>query len=208
MFELKLGHLTIVTTGFNRDDAMNRRRGGMTPSSGYCTKLVLSLVILMSACQATKEQLAVLDDDAGALRAPVVSELPGGSAFVSLETRKGITQKFAPIRADTPVANVLLFAGGGGVLGLIKSTSSRPGMSGDLRGNFLIRSKENFISQGLNVVLVDAPSDKQGGMQGGFRTSGYHVKDIEGVINFLSGNALVCRSGWLARVEGPSQPHT
>ncbi len=157
----------------------------MKPSSGFCAKLVLGAAVLVAGCQTTGEQLAALDGET--LKPPEVSERDGGSVFVTMETRKGATQTFALIKAEKPVANVLLFAGGHGMLKLIRNTSSRPGMDRSLKGNFLIRSKEEFISRGLNVVLVDAPSDKQGrdGMLGGFRNSARHVKDLEGVIDFV-----------------------
>lgn len=167
------------------------------PNSGLCATLILGAALLLSACQTTGEQLAALDGDASAelagldgdasaLKPAEISEQPGGSAFVVLEPRKGITQKFALIKARYPAANVLLFAGGHGVLKLKKNRSSRPSLGG-LSGNFLIRSIDDFGSLDLNVVLVDAPSDQQSqiGMRGGFRNSAAHVKDVEGIIDFV-----------------------
>ncbi len=158
----------------------------MKPSSGFCATLVLGAVVLVAGCQKTGEQLAGLDGET--LKAPEVSELPGGSVLVTMETRKGATQTFALIKAEKPVANVLLFAGGGGMLKLKRNTRTGSGMDRVwAENNFLIRSKEEFISRGLNAVLIDAPSDKQGrnGMMGGFRNSARHVKDLEGVIDFV-----------------------
>lgn len=153
---------------------------------GYQRKLAFGAILFVSACQTTAEQLAELEGESGSLKPAEVSERSGGSAFVVMEPRKDVTQKFGFIEAKKPVANVLLFAGGGGVLNLIKNTSSRPGIMG-LKLNFLIRSKEEFVSRNLNVVLVDAPSDKKGkrGMLGGFRTSARHVRDVEGIIDFV-----------------------
>ena len=165
----------------DQDSIMNAERGVIAPG-------ILAAALLLTGCQTTGETLAALDGNAGALKPPQVAELSGGSAFVTLNTRSGSTQAFALLKADKPVASVLLFAGGSGTLKLVNTYGSRPGMrGGGQKGNFLIRSMEEFVSRGLNAVLIDAPSDKQGsnGMRGGFRNSSKHVKDLEGVIAFV-----------------------
>ncbi len=158
----------------------------MIPRSKICMMAFSGAVLALAACQSTSERLADLSAETDKLRPPQVSELPGGSAFVSLETRKGISQQFALIKTEDAVANVLLFAGGRGVIKLTPLTGSRP-IIRRLRGNFLIRSQELFLLNDLNVVLVDAPSDRQyaNGMHGGFRNSADHVRDVEGIINYV-----------------------
>lgn len=157
------------------------------PISKYCATLTLGATLLLTACQSTGEQLSGLDGGAGELKPPEVSHLPSDSVFVTMETRKGVTQKFALITAEDPVANVLLFAGGNGVLNLKKSLRVTSHFTSEQRYNFLVRSKDQFIYRGLNAVLVDAPSDHLGinGMQRGFRNSARHVKDVEAIIDFV-----------------------
>ena len=99
---------------------------------------------------------------------------------VSLQTRDGVALNFRLLSSKNPVANVILFAGGKGKIGVkdwgIKKT-----------GNFLVRSRELFLGKGLDVAVIDAPSDKkdEDGMFYGFRTSLEHVADVNAVIDYL-----------------------
>ena len=50
-------------------------------------------------------------------------------------------------------------------------------------GNFLVRTRQLFADQGLLVVVVDAPSDRQSApFLGGFRQKPEHAADIKAVI--------------------------
>src|SRR5262249_4072680 len=54
--------------------------------------------------------------------------------------------------------------------------------------NFLTRSRELFVYQGLAVAIVDAPSDRQGFSTrylSGFRQTPAHAADIKAVIAWL-----------------------
>jgi len=107
--------------------------------------------------------------------------LPGVSlaeAYVEVSARDGVTQPFLWMGHDKPSATVILFAGGKGKIKL-----KRDGSIGK-SGNFLVRSRDLFYQQGLNVAVVDAPSDHYGshGMYYGFRHSAEHAEDVAAII--------------------------
>jgi len=103
---------------------------------------------------------------------------------VDIPTRPGVTQRFLLITPDSPKAAVILFAGGHG--GLQISDSGAFGWGG---GNFLVRSRQLFASQGLAVAVVDAPSDRQN--LNYFRQTAEHAADIKAVIAWLRDNLRV-----------------
>lgn len=114
-----------------------------------------------------------------------VSVSTSASELVTLNTRSDIEQKFILIKPTTPVASVILFAGGSGTLDL-SSFSDDPTIN-KRKNNFLVRTRELFESHGFLVAVVDAPSDHSSkkGMSGGFRDSVEHVEDIDHVIRYL-----------------------
>ncbi len=147
---------------------------------------LIAAILLLSACQTTKERLAELDADVSSPGAARVSPLmyQFEAEFVSLPTRKGVIQKFFVIKPKKSAANVILFAGGHGALDLREDSGFLTIGWGS--GNFLVRTRDRFAENGLTVAVVDAPSDMLGGgMSGGFRSTSPHVKDIEGVIAYL-----------------------
>jgi pimeloyl-ACP methyl ester carboxylesterase len=109
---------------------------------------------------------------------------PAGAASASLasiQTPRGVKQAFILLSpAEKPKATVILFAGGHGALGLTGASSIKWGA-----GNFLVRSRELFAAKGLAVAVMDAPSDRQNGMNAIFRMSDAHAKDIEAVAAHL-----------------------
>ena len=109
------------------------------------------------------------------------------SSLVSIQTPRGAKQAFILIRPKTdPAASVILFAGGHGALGLKSASAMKWGA-----GNFLVRSRERFADQGFMVAVVDAPADKQDGMNGVFRMGAAHAGDIGAVIAYLKQQAPV-----------------
>jgi pimeloyl-ACP methyl ester carboxylesterase len=97
---------------------------------------------------------------------------------VDIPTRQGVTQRMLVLSPPDPKAAVVLFAGGHGGLQLYANGSMKWG-----EGNFLVRTREMFASQGLLVVLVDAPSDRQSApFLQGLRQRPEHVADIKAVI--------------------------
>jgi len=97
---------------------------------------------------------------------------------VDIPTRPGVTQRMVVIEPDKPKAAVVLFAGGNGGLQISPAGNFKWG-----EGNFLVRTRRLFASNGLMVAVVDAPSDRQNSPYlSGFRQTPEHVADIKAVI--------------------------
>jgi len=105
---------------------------------------------------------------------------------VTIPTARGATQAFILIKPDNPAASVVLFAGGSGALGLKSASSMDRG-----KGNFLVRSRDKFAAHNFIVAVVDAPSDRQQGMNAIFRMSDAHAGDIGAVATYLKNEAGV-----------------
>jgi dienelactone hydrolase len=100
---------------------------------------------------------------------------------VDIPTRPGVTQRLLYLAPEHPKAAVILFAGKHGGLEI-----SPEGDMGWGKGNFLVRTRQQYVEQGLSVALVDAPSDRQRqAFTGGFRQKPEHVADIRAVIAWL-----------------------
>jgi hypothetical protein len=98
---------------------------------------------------------------------------------VELRTRGAVVQPVEYIpAASAPVASVILFPGGNGVVA-------------EVRNNFLLRVRNQFAEQGLAVAVADVPSDHGGGMGPPFRASAPHAQDVAAIIAFLKGKAPV-----------------
>lgn len=108
---------------------------------------------------------------------------------LSLQTRPGITVVVDYREANSPIALVVLFEGGGGRIDA--------GHEG-----FASLAHDELADLGLSSALVDAPSDQRkfmGGMHPDFRQSETHVTDIDAVVATLR-----ARSGlpvWLLGVS-------
>ena len=96
--------------------------------------------------------------------------------LVKLKTPRGAEQSFLLSKPDKPAAAVILFAGGHGVLGLHGASQMKWGAR-----NFLVRSRDRFVANGFMVAVMDAPSDRQDGMNAIFRMSAGHAGDIGAV---------------------------
>ena len=101
--------------------------------------------------------------------------------IVTLQTRPGVTQSFfiANMGSRKPAAAALLLIGGGGNIHL----RSEGGVVKFSTGNFLPRSRREFIRNGVLPVILDNPSDQQAGqgMSDAFRQSAEHASDIRAV---------------------------
>lgn len=114
-----------------------------------------------------------------ATSAPAVAQTVASVA--DIPTRAGVTQRVLLLAPPRPKAAVLLFAGGHGGLQLRPDGSFAWGA-----GNFLVRTRQRFVDQGLLVVLIDAPSDRQTEpFLNGFRQRPEHAADIKAVIAWL-----------------------
>jgi len=106
---------------------------------------------------------------------------------VDIPTRPGVSQRMLVLSPQDPKAAVILFAGGHGGLQIFSSGSFKWG-----EGNFLVRTRQLFADQGLLVVVVDAPSDRQSAPYlSGFRQKPEHVADIKAVIAWVREQAKI-----------------
>lgn len=97
---------------------------------------------------------------------------------VDVPTRNGVTQRFLWSAPESPKAVAVLMVGGNGGLRI-----SADGGIGALSGNFLARTRQLYLAQGIAVALVDAPSDRQSPPYlAGFRQTTEHAADIQAVI--------------------------
>lgn len=100
---------------------------------------------------------------------------------VDIPTRQGVTQRMVVLSPQDPKAAVILFAGGHGGLQIFPNGSFKWG-----EGNFVVRTRQLFADQGLLVVVVDAPSDRQSSPYlAGFRQRPEHIEDIKAVIEWV-----------------------
>lgn len=107
--------------------------------------------------------------------------LPGAAPAVDDEVRTvparpSVTQSVLLLRPEgPPVATVIIFAGGDGVLAMTPSGPTQ------LRENFLVRTGPLWVSEGFLVAILDAPSDHPRGLWN-FRTTVEHAADVKQAI--------------------------
>jgi dienelactone hydrolase len=100
---------------------------------------------------------------------------------VDIPTRPGVSQRMVVLSPQDPKAAVILFAGGHGGLQIFPNGSFKWG-----EDNFLVRTRQLFAGQGLLVIVVDAPSDRQSPPYlAGFRQRPEHAADIKVVISWV-----------------------
>lgn len=121
--------------------------------------------------------------------------------LVTLSTRPGVTQKFILMRPSQAVASVILFAGGGGQLSLSIDGAGNPAI-GNLVGNFLVRTRQDFVDRGFMVALVDVSSDNPNGI-GLARGSAEHAQDMAAVVTYM--RQQVSLPVWLVGTSAGSQ---
>lgn len=127
-----------------------------------------------------------------------LAALAAAPVAVDIPTRTGVTQRFVLIAPEKPKAAVILFAGGDGWINIQSDGSIKR------QGNFLVRSRQLFADQGLMVVVLDAPSDRQSAPYlSGYRQKPEHVADVKAVIAWLKQRANV--PVWLVGTSRGSQ---
>ncbi len=94
-------------------------------------------------------------------------------ALISVSTRGAQTITYWWMPRDHAQATVLLFSGGSGGMGY---KNGRPES-----GNFLVRTRDYFASEGFNVAILGNPSDKRL-LDEYWRTSSAHATDVKNVI--------------------------
>lgn len=100
--------------------------------------------------------------------------------IITLPTRDGVTQSYLLLQppSGAPQAVAVLFPGGGGNIRL-RPEGSQIKFS---PGNFLVRSRNEFVQRGVAAALMDAPSDQQSGMNDDFRSGARHQSDVQAVV--------------------------
>ena len=102
--------------------------------------------------------------------------------MVTVATRNGVTQSFVilPMEGSAPQAVALLYVGGGGRINLRKEGKE---VKFGAR-NFLPRSAQEFVRNGIVPVVMDAPSD-QGELTEGYRMGAAQSADARAVVTEL-----------------------
>lgn len=104
---------------------------------------------------------------------------PPAQELVALPTRADVTVPTLVLRPREPATRaVILLAGGSGKVGL---SAHGIGAGAD---NFLVRTRQSFVDAGFVVAVVDAPSDRNDGLEG-FRTSAQHADDLAAIVAWL-----------------------
>ena len=89
------------------------------------------------------------------LRGPV-----GAQEIIVLSTRTQVTQSYFLTSAPKDLQPIaVLFPGSGGLIQL-RTEGGQPKFA---NGNFLVRSRAEFVKRGVIAAIIDAPSDQQGG---------------------------------------------
>lgn len=103
----------------------------------------------------------------------------GNPQAFTIATREGVKQTFLLVAPNKPPkVALLMFPGGAGNV-KIRSIEGEAIFS---KNAFLQRSIDDFVSYGMLVALIDAPSD-MADMSVQFRKTEEHIKDVEGVID-------------------------
>lgn len=107
-----------------------------------------------------------------------VSTAETAEKVIDIPSRPGVTLRMLVLTPPDPRAAVVLLAGGHGGLQIFPNGSMKYG-----DGNFLVRSRRLFAEQGLLVVVLDAPSDRQSfPYLAGFRQTPAHAADLKATI--------------------------
>lgn len=115
----------------------------------------------------------------------MLSSSANAQEIVTLPTRPNVTQSYFLTSAPKQLqALAVLFPGSGGTIHL-RTEAGQPKFDG---GNFLVRSRSEFVKRGVIAAIIDAPSDQQGGwgMTDEFRLGGEHAADMSAVVTDLN----------------------
>jgi len=104
-----------------------------------------------------------------------------GARVVDVPTRAGVTERILYLTPAQPKAAAILIPGGDGDIEI------HPNGRVSFGGNFLVRSRDRFVQNGLAVAVLDAPSDRRSPpyLGGGFRQTPQHVDDLRAVIAWM-----------------------
>jgi dienelactone hydrolase len=106
------------------------------------------------------------------------------SKVIDIPTRNGVTERVLYLAPMHPKATLVLFAGGAGILRI-----GPEGAFGWGQGNFVVRTRQRFVDEGVAVMVVDAPSDRlKAPYLDGFRFTPEHVTDIRALVAWARAN--------------------
>lgn len=100
--------------------------------------------------------------------------------LVKLDTRPGVSVSFYYMKQDGAKTTVVLLPGGSGSIGMKNGVPASK--------NFLVRSRDYFAANGVNVALVDKPSDMRD-LDYSERVSPEHIEDLRQITVFLKKDA-------------------
>jgi hypothetical protein len=114
------------------------------------------------------------------LAAVLLLPVAAAAELVTINTRGKVTQSFfiTNMGGRKAEAVALVYPGGWGTLNL-RMESGKPKFIG---GNFLVRTRAEFIRNGVWPVLIDVPSDEATGVPDFYRRSDRQVADTRAVI--------------------------
>ena len=122
---------------------------------------------------------------------PLTAPRPIQREVLRIATRTGLFQPCLLLtESAAPRAVAVLFPGGAGAVRLDKRSIET--VLGP-RGNFLVRSAEQFLSPELAVAILDCPSDRPTGMDDEFRISDAHASDVRALLDALRSRFLDAR---------------
>jgi hypothetical protein len=137
---------------------------------------------------------------------------------VTVTTLRGATIKYLALAPSGPAAAaVILLAGGNGALGLDATGT----ITTTLEGNFLIRSRQLFVDNGLYVAALDVASDHSSGLTMSYRLQIQHAQDVRQVVvdvrtrasapvwlvGTSAGTLSVANTATRGRIYPPAPPH-
>jgi hypothetical protein len=109
----------------------------------------------------------------------VASLAAAAQEIVTIPTRGEVTQSFfVPGMQAKPRAVALVYSGGNGEIRL-RMVNGKPQFS---PGNFLVRTREEFMRNGVLPLLVDVPSDSSSGVSDVYRRSDAQLADFRAVL--------------------------
>lgn len=103
---------------------------------------------------------------------------------ITVNTAHGGKQSFILLKADNPIAAVILFPGGDGYIKL------SGGSLGRKKKSFLVHNRKDFADRGLVVALADAPNGMKE-LDRPYRMSKKHGQDIKAIGEYLKKQADV-----------------
>jgi len=102
------------------------------------------------------------------------------TTVVDIATR-GVTLRVLHLKPEAPVANIVAYVGGNGILAIGNDGSIAASAGCDALG----RNRQAFAERGYGVVMVDAPSDAGGGVSQEYRLGPQQVTDGAAVVQYL-----------------------